>query len=280
VEAAHRQVEADHQRVINSQTSSLDQLQEVVGALDRTTNAVGEGLNMAVSRIDADLTALNERVDHRRRECETNEVVLDLYKARLAELEKLFNAQTVKLAELESRMDTGMCRCGKDVKGKEKEVVPVEEDIPDVLGSPITLPPTAGSSSSYLTPPIAHKLSSAEVEESLVSPLVLMDEENNESEPRPGVGMVDTYRRFEALPGGFVDVAPFICETRSFLQHHSEDILAVRGQRAFRSQGPPSHRFNPYTSIRRHLRPGRQFLFRPSRAHCHVGSADDELSPV
>jgi len=102
---------------------------------------------MAVSRIDADLTALNERVDRRRRECETNEVVLDLYKARLAELEKLFDAQTVKLAELESRMDTGMCRCGKDVKGEEKEVVPVEEDIPDVLGSPITLPPTAGSSS-------------------------------------------------------------------------------------------------------------------------------------
>jgi len=66
VEAAHCQVEADHRRVINSQTSSLDQLQEVVGALDRTTNAVGEGLNMAVSRIDADLTALNERVDRRR----------------------------------------------------------------------------------------------------------------------------------------------------------------------------------------------------------------------
>jgi len=70
-----------------------------------------------------------------------NEVVLDLYKAHLAELEKLFNTQTVKLAELESRMDTGMCCCGKDAKGKGKEVVPVEEDIPDVLGSPIFLLP-------------------------------------------------------------------------------------------------------------------------------------------
>jgi len=63
VEAAHRQVEADHHRVINSQMSSLDRLQEVVGALDHTTNVVGEGLNMAVSHIDADLTALNKCVD-------------------------------------------------------------------------------------------------------------------------------------------------------------------------------------------------------------------------
>jgi len=229
VEATHRQVEADHRRVINSQTSSLDQLQEVVGALDRTTNTVGEGLNMAVSRIDADLTALNERVDRRRRECETNEVVLDLYKAHLAELEKLFDAQTVKLAELESRMDTGMCRCGKDVKGKEKEVVPVEEDVPDVLGSPIALPPTAGSSSSYLAPPIAHKSSSTEVEESLVSPLVLMDAEDKENEPNPGMGLVDTYRRFKALPGGFADVVPFVHEIRAVLQEHSEAMVVVRG---------------------------------------------------
>ena len=280
MEAAHHQVEADHRRVINSQTSSLDRLQEVVGTLDHTTNTVGEGLNMAISRINADLTTLNERVDHCRRECETNEVVLDLYKARLAELEKLFDTQTVKLAELESRMDTGMCRCGKDVKGKEKEVVPVEEDVPDVLGSPITLPPTAGSSSSYLAPPIAHESSSAKVEESLVSPLVLMDAEDKENEPSPGMGLVDTYRRFETLPGGFADVVPFVRATRAVLQEHSEAMAVVRGQRAFRSKGPPSHHLNPYTSICRHLRPGRQFLFRTSRAHCHVGSADDELSPV
>ena len=281
MEAEHRRVEANHRRVINSQTSSLDRLQEVVGALNHTTNAIGEGLNMAVSRINADLTALNDQVDCCRRECETNETVLDLYKARLEELEKLFDAQTVKLAELESRMDTGMRHCGKDIKGKGKAVVPVEEDVPDVLGSPIVLPPTAGSSSSYLAPPIAHESSSTEVEESLVSPLVLMiDEEDKENQPRPGIGVVNAYRCFKALLGGSMDAVTFVQETRAVLQEHSKDMLAVRGQRAFRSQGPPSRCFNPYTSIHRHLRPGRQFLFRPSRAHCHVGSADDELSSV
>jgi len=253
VEAEHHRVETDHRRVINSQTNHLDRLNEVVEALDCTTNAVGEGLNMAVSCIDADLTALNDRVDRHRQECETNEVVLDLYKACLEELKKLFDAQTVKLAELESRMDSGMCRCGSNIKGKEREIVSVEEDIPDVLGSPIVLPPTAGSSSSYLAPPIAHKSSSAEVEESLVSPLVLMDEEDKENEPRPGIGVVNAYRRFEALQGGSMDALSFVRETRTVLQEHSGDMLAVCGQRAVRSQGPPSRRFNPYTSVHRHL---------------------------
>jgi len=54
---------------------------------------------MAVSCINEDLTALNECVDRHHRECGTNEVVLDLYKAHLEELEKLFDTQNVKLAE-------------------------------------------------------------------------------------------------------------------------------------------------------------------------------------
>jgi len=162
---------------------------------------------MAVSRINEDLTALNECVDRRRQECESNEVVLDLYRVRLEELKKLFDAQNVKLAELESRIDSGMCRCGSNVKGKGREVVPVEEDIPDVLGSPIILPPTisAGSSSSYLAPPIANELSSIKVEESLVSPLVLMNDEDKENEPRPGIGVVNAYHHFAALQGGSMD---------------------------------------------------------------------------
>ena len=161
-------IEADHCQVINSQTHSLDRLNKVVEALDWTTNAVGEGLNMAVSRIDANLVALNECVDCCRQECKMNEV-LDLYKAHLEELEKLFDTQNVKLVELESRMDSGICHCGFNVKGKGKEVVPVKEDIPDVLGSPINLPPTisAGSSSSYPAPPIAKEPYFAMVEEPL-----------------------------------------------------------------------------------------------------------------
>jgi len=133
--------------------------------------------------------------------------VLDLYKACLEELEKLFDAQTIRLAELESRMDSGMCWCGSNVKRKGREVVPVEEDVLNVLGSPIVLPTTisTGSNSSYLTPPIANESSSAEVEESLVSPLVLMNDEDKENQPRPSIGVVNAYHRFKVLQGGSMD---------------------------------------------------------------------------
>jgi len=159
------------------------------------------------------------------------------------------------------------------------EVVPVEEDVPDILGSPIVLPPTisAGSSSSYLALPIVNELSSIKVEESLVSPLVLMNNEDKENEPHPGIGVVNAYCCFEALQGGSMDASSFVRETRAVLQEYSGDMIAVCGQCAFRSQGPPNSRFNPYTSIRRHLCPGRQFLFHLSRAHRHTLGAEGVL---
>jgi len=46
-------VEADHCRIINNHSLVLNDMRETVEALDRTTTAVGEGLNLAVSRIDA-----------------------------------------------------------------------------------------------------------------------------------------------------------------------------------------------------------------------------------
>jgi len=179
-------------------------------------------------------------------------------------------------------MDSGMCCCGSNVKGKGREVVPVEEDIPDVLGSPINLLPTisTGSSSSYLVLPIANESSSAVVEESLVSPLVLVNDEDKENVELPGAGAVITFNRLGVLQGSSMGAREFVQETRAILQDHSEDIVMVRGQCAFRSQGPPKSQFNPYTSIHRHLRPGRQFLFRPSHSYCHVGLTDDKLSSV
>jgi len=198
---------------------------------------MGEGLNSAVSRIDTDLVELNKQVNRRRRECETNKAVLELYKAHLEELEKLFNVQSVKLAEMESKMDSVACRCGSSEKGKGREVVELEESIPNVLGSPIRIPSSpanAGSSnSSYLVPPVANKSSSTGVEESLVSPLVLVEDDDKENTPRPGIGVIATYRRFEALQRGSTDTWEFVRETRTILQEHRGDIVSVRGQRAF-----------------------------------------------
>jgi len=53
-------IERDFCRVINNHSHGLDELKEVFAGLDRTTGAVGKGLNWAVSRIDADLVELNE----------------------------------------------------------------------------------------------------------------------------------------------------------------------------------------------------------------------------
>jgi len=105
-------------------------------------------------------------------------VVLELYKACLEELKKLFDAQSVKLVELESKMDSIACHCRSSNKGKGREVVVMEESIPNVLRSPICFQPTPtspGSSNlSYMVPPVANESSSTVVEESLVSPLVLV----------------------------------------------------------------------------------------------------------
>ena len=210
-------IEGDFHRVINNHSHGLDQLKEVVEGLDQTTGAVGEGLNLAVSRINANLVELNQRVNHCCRECETNEAVLELYKACLEELEKLFDAQNIKLVEMEPRMDSVTCQCGSSDKGKGREVIEVEESIPNVLGSPIQIHPSPTSvgslNSSYLVPPITNKLSSAGVMESLVSPLVLVDDEDKENELRPGIGVVAAYRHFEALQGGSTDAQEFVRET-------------------------------------------------------------------
>jgi len=116
--------------------------------------------------------------------------------------------------------------------------------------------------------------------ESLVSPLVLVNNEDKENNPCPGIGAVTAYRHLGVLQGGSMDVWEFIKETQAILQEHSGDIVAVRGQHAFRSLGLPKSCYNPYSSIRCYLRPGRQFLRQPSHPNCHVGSADNKLSSV
>src|SRR6267378_919691 len=243
-------------------------MRETVEALDRTTTAVGEGLNLAVSRIDADLTALDERVDRRRRECETNEAVLELYKARLEELEKLFDAQSLRMAELESKIDMVACRCGSSDENKENE------EAVSVLESPIILQdsPTSASSSisSYLAPPVANEPST--------SSLTLVADENQENESRLGIGARIALGRMDRLPGLLSSPREYVREVQAITQEHSADIIGVRGQRAFRSLGPPKSRFRPYSVIPR--RSGRKHRCESCRDSVDDGSADDEHSSV
>ena len=130
---------------------------EKVDEIDHTSNAIGEGLNLAVSHINADLRELDERVTRRRRECENNEVVINLCQGHISELERIIEAQAQTIVRLKERMEELACKCCTQDKGKGKQraVVP---DSP-VLGSPIVLAqssdPEESSDSSYVTPPLA-----------------------------------------------------------------------------------------------------------------------------
>ena len=66
--------ESDTHRVINSQNTAVTNCVERVDEIDCTSNAIGEGLNLAVSRINTDLRELDEHVTRRHRECENNKV--------------------------------------------------------------------------------------------------------------------------------------------------------------------------------------------------------------
>ena len=110
---------------------------EKVDELDCTSNAIGAGLNLAVSRIDADLKELDERVTRRRQECKSNEIVIDLCQGRINELERIIEAQAQAIARLKERMEEVACKCCVQDKGKGKQRA-VGPDSP-ILGSPIVL---------------------------------------------------------------------------------------------------------------------------------------------
>ena len=114
---------------------------ERVDEIDHTSNAIGEGLNLAVSRIDTDLRELDERVTCHRRECENNEVIIDLCQGHISELEHIIEAQAQTIARLEERMEEVACKCCAQDKGKGKQRVVVPDS--PVLGSPIVLAQTS-----------------------------------------------------------------------------------------------------------------------------------------
>jgi len=134
--------------------------------LELKVNAIDEATRASLIRVDADLEALDGRVNHHHRECETTEAELRLAKGRIELLEERLAEGRIELLEehlvsqrrlieqLMARVD-GMegrlCCCGKG-KGKE-----VEKDI-SLLGSPLvldcSLEEDVNSDDSYHTPPV------------------------------------------------------------------------------------------------------------------------------
>ena len=122
--------------------------------LELKVNAIDEATRASLIHVDADLEALDGRVNRRCRECETTEAELRLAEGRIELLEERLVSQRGLIEQLMARVD-GMegrlCRCGKG-KGKE-----VEKEV-SLLGSPLVLDRSLeediNSDDSYHTPPV------------------------------------------------------------------------------------------------------------------------------
>jgi len=189
-------------------------------------DAMDEGVRAGFSRVDKDLAALDDCVHCRRKDSEAVEEKLKIAEGRITLLEERSWADSDLIEKLFAHieaMEDRLCHC-KDVKGKGKAV---EISSPGVLGSPLVLDrPLVSSNKSYRTPPIVSSevssSSSGSNKENVVveSPLKEIKEEDME-EPIP-----------VAVPK--LDSAG--------IKH----LMAVHGQQARRTQGPPKSPYHPY----------------------------------
>ena len=145
-------------------------------------------------------------------------------------------------------------RCAQDKgKGKQREVVP---DSP-VLGSPIILAqssdPEESSDSSYVTPPLAARSPSVVALRSVILLQLVEDEQDVPMHP-PGIGWSSTQEVSEEKDEDLVFHSGMTTMAENVLSH----LGAVRGQRAYRSLGPPKHLFDPYPTVRRFLESSKQ----------------------
>jgi len=212
-------------RSVLTQTDTLTKMDSELSDMTLKFDAMDEGVRAGFSRVDKDLAALDDRVHRRRKDVEAAEK-FKVAEGRIALLEERSRADSELIEKLFAHveaMEDCLCHCREDKrKGKAVEV-----SSPGVLGSPLVLDrPHVGSDKSYRTPPIASSeassSSSGSNKENVVvdSPLQEIKEEEMEEALQ--------------LPAPRLDVAGI------------KRLMAVRGQRAVRSQGAPKSSFHPY----------------------------------
>jgi len=219
-------MESSQNHIINKQTETLTKMDSELTDMALKMDTMDEGVKTGFSRVNKDLEALDGRVN---RCCKDNDLVVE--KLRIAEkikvLEEHSRTQRDMIEKLITRvesMEDHLCRCHEG-KGKGKAI---EISSSPVLGSPLVLDrPLAGSNGSYHTPPVASSpvvssLSSGSDKENVVveSRLIEIKEEVMESTLH--------------VPAPELDFQVVAC------------LVAVRGQRAIRTQGPPKSSYHPY----------------------------------
>jgi len=107
--------------VINSQTQVTTQIDEELADLSLHHDALDTGTRAGFARVDQDLEALDQCINHRRAECEKTEEELHVAEGRIDDLTALLAAQREMIQDLISRvnsMEGKLCFCGK---GKARE---------------------------------------------------------------------------------------------------------------------------------------------------------------
>jgi len=188
-------------------------------------DAMDEGVKSGFSRVDKDLVALDDRVHRRRKDSEAIKEKLKVAEGRIALLEERSRTDSNLIEKLFTRveaMEDRLCHCKGD-KGKGKAV---EVSSSGILGSPLVLDcPLADSDDSYRTPPIASSEASSSSSGSNKENVVVdgqLKEIKDEDMEEP-----------LHLPAPKLDIQG--------IKH----LMAVRGQRAVRSQGAPKA-YHPY----------------------------------
>jgi len=224
--------------VINSQVGVATRIDKELADLSLHHNALDEGVWAGFSRVDQDLEALDQRVNQRCAECERTEEDLHVAEGRIEVLTMRLDTQHELIQDLFARiesMEGKLCHCGK---GKAREPL---QDMSPVLGSPLDLgreiPEETDRDNSFFTPPIASSsvpLSS--------SSIVVSNKENVMvlyNSCKPLVEIVD--RPIE-------NIVPLPVREPCLDFAGISWLIAVRGQRAIRSQGRPKLSFHPYAS--------------------------------
>ena len=211
-------------------------MDEEIVDLGLRSQFMDEGLKTGFLRVDKDLEALDQCIDHRREECDKTREELRAAEGRIEVLEERSRSQREMIEALMARvknMEGQLCHGGK---GKGRNVA---EERVSLLDSPITLGRDIeeGSSSddSYRTPPLAgssippNSSSSGSSEEQA---LVLYDSRDSV--------LIEIHEEIVAnhrpvpIPSPCLDMAGIA------------RLIAVRGQRAVRTLGRPKLTFHPY----------------------------------
>ena len=152
-------------------------------------------------------------------------------------------------------MEEVACKCCAQDKGKGKQRAVVLDS--PVLGSSIVLAQTSdpeqSSDSSYVTPPLAAHSPSIIALRS-VTPLQLVEEDQDVPMRPPGIGWSLTQEALGEKDEDLVFHSGMAMIAKNVLNH----LGAVRGQRAYRTLGPPKHLFDPYPTVRRFLESSKQ----------------------